>query len=133
MFEDLTVLAMATKKMDWIAQRQEVLAENIANADTPRYLARDLKPLDFKSVLNSSSSPAAVQVVATDPRHIVPEMTDPNEVDTEKKPYESSPDGNGVILEEQMDKVGRSKVDYETVTDLFQKQVKMLNLAITGH
>jgi flagellar basal-body rod protein FlgB len=132
MFEDLTVLSMANQKMNWLAQRQEVLAENIANANTPRYLAKDLKPLDFKAVLDGSEAAGTVQLVTTNPRHIATQATDSNEVETETKPYESTPDGNGVVLEEQMDKIGRTKVDYETVTDLFAKQIKMLKLAITG-
>ncbi|MDA8230557.1 MAG: flagellar basal body rod protein FlgB [Magnetospirillum sp.] len=132
MFDKIDVLAMATKKMDWLAERQEVLAENIANSDTPKYTPRDLKPLDFKSVLQETGQPAVLPV-ATNPRHIVPQMTDPNVVQTEKKAYESSPDGNAVVLEEQMSKVGEDRAAYEVASTLFQKQVSLLKLVTIEH
>ena len=46
-YNDITIMKMATGHMRYQTQRQKVLAENIANIDTPRYLASDLKPLDF--------------------------------------------------------------------------------------
>jgi len=127
MFDKLTVMSMATKAMDWIAKRQEVLAENIANVDTPKYMPRDLKALDFKSVLKDTQAPS-IQPVATDPRHIVPHFTDPNKVLTDKKTFESTPDGNAVVLEEQMAKVGEGNANYQQVSALFQKQVALLKL-----
>ncbi|MBI5164675.1 MAG: flagellar basal body rod protein FlgB [Magnetospirillum sp.] len=130
MFEKLTLLAMARKKMDWLAQRQEVVAGNIANANTPKFIPKDLKALDFKSVLAETNP--AVRPVATNAAHIVPEMQDPNTVLSQKKTYESSPDGNAVVLEEQMAKLGEAKSAYDTAANLFQKQVRMLRLAITS-
>jgi flagellar basal-body rod protein FlgB len=131
MYENLTVLGMARKAMDWVAQRQEVLSENIANSDTPGYIPSDLKDLDFKNVLHTVNQPSVLPT-QTDSRHIVPKLQDPNVVQTVKKDYESSPDGNAVVLEEQMDKVGSSKAMYEQVTALFQKNVSLLRMAITG-
>ena len=131
MYEDLTLLGMARKAMDWVAQRQQVLSENIANADSPGYIPSDLKALDFKSVLHTTGQPAVLPV-QTDPKHIVPKLMDPNVVTLQKKDYESSPDGNAVVLEEQMDKMGESKATYEQVTALFQKNVALLRTAITG-
>ena len=131
MYENLTVLGMARKAMDWVAKRQQVLSENIANADSPGYIPSDLKPVDFKSVLHNVGQPAVLPT-QTDPKHIVPKLTDPNVVQVQKKDYESSPNGNAVVLEEQMDKMGESKATYEQVTALFQKNVALLRTAITG-
>lgn len=130
MFDKLTLLAMVRKRMDWIAQRQEVLSENIANANTPRYQPKDLKALDFKTVLNETQPP--VKPVATNPMHIVPEMKDPMREVRQRKTFESSPDGNSVVLEEQMAKLTEGRTAYETAANLFQKQMKMLKLAATG-
>ncbi len=131
MYENLTVLGMARKAMDWVAQRQEVLSENIANINSPGYLPSDLKDLDFKNVLHTVAQPAVLPT-QTDARHIVPKLQDPNVVQTIKKDYESSPDGNAVVLEEQMEKLGTSKAMYDQVTALFQKNVSLLRTAITG-
>ncbi len=132
MFDKLTVLAMATAKMNWVAQRQEVLSENISNTDTPGYTPKDLKELDFKTALRDAGQPAVLPV-ATDPRHIVPKLQDPNTVLTTKKVYESSPDGNAVVMEEQMAKLGEAKGAYDTASTLFSKQVAMLKLVTTEH
>jgi flagellar basal-body rod protein FlgB len=66
-FKDLTLFKMATAKMDWSAQRQKVLAQNVSNADTPDYVAKDLKKLDFRRVLNETTTPVAV--ARTNPQH----------------------------------------------------------------
>jgi len=43
------------QRMSWLTRRQEVLAQNIANADTPGYVPRDLDPLDFDALVRGSS------------------------------------------------------------------------------
>ena len=40
---------MLRERMSWLNARQDVLSQNVANADTPGYTARDLKPLDFET------------------------------------------------------------------------------------
>lgn len=129
MYDDLGIFKMAKAQMDWIAQRQEVLAGNIANANTPRYLPKDLKPLDFKAVLAGTGEPQ-VGVAATNAKHIVPEMgPDAFKAQTQRKTYESTPDGNAVILEEQMAKVGEANSKYNAAASLFQKYQKMIKTA----
>ena len=132
MYEDLTLVGMAKRAMDWVAKRQEVLSQNIANSDTPGFVPSDVKEVDFKNVLHTVAQPAVLPT-ATDSRHIVPKLNDPNVVLRQTKDYESSPDGNAVVLEEQMQKVGESTAKYEQVTALFQKNIGLLRTAITGH
>jgi flagellar basal-body rod protein FlgB len=132
MFDKLTVLQMATKQMDWVAHRQEILSENIANINTPGYITRDVKPVDFQSVLRETGQAPAVLPVATDPRHIVPRLTDPNVVEVQKNKYDATPDGNTVGLEDQMAKVGEGQTTYAQAAALFAKHVSMLKLVTTG-
>jgi hypothetical protein len=63
---DLPILSMLRTRMQWHQQRQRVLAENIAHADTPRYHARDLAPPNFASALQRAS----VTMARTHPGHI---------------------------------------------------------------
>lgn len=129
MFEDLTLLAMAQKKMDWLARRQEVLAQNVANANTPKYQAKDLAPLNFNDVLQQPAEP--VRAVATNPMHISPEVEPTRfETVTERQPEESKPDGNSVLVEEQMQKIGDVKSSYELALNLMQKHIAMLKEAL---
>jgi flagellar basal-body rod protein FlgB len=53
---DFPILSMLRTRMQWHQERQRVLAENVANADTPNYRARDLAPPDFESVLQRTGS-----------------------------------------------------------------------------
>lgn len=128
MYDKLSVVTLAKSRMDWVARRQEVLSDNIANANTPKFVPSDLKPYDFKDVLNQTVP--AVQVAATNAKHITPQIADPQKVMRTKKTFESSADGNSVVLEEQMAKVAEGKSAYDTAASLFQKQFKMIRTAL---
>jgi flagellar basal-body rod protein FlgB len=130
MFDKLSVIALAKSRMDWVAKRQEVLAENVANANTPKFIPSDVKAFDFKSVLNQTNP--SVQVAVTSPMHVQPIIADPQTVIKDRKDFESSADGNAVVLEEQMAKVGDARSAYDTAASLFQKQFKLLRTALKG-
>ena len=50
MLNDIPVLSMIQRGMSWMSRNHDVIAGNIANADTPEYRANELKPLSFKAV-----------------------------------------------------------------------------------
>jgi flagellar basal-body rod protein FlgB len=127
--DKLKLFQMAMAKMDWAAQRQKVLAQNVANADTPDYRARDLKDLDFKKVLQET---AAVPVARTHPGHLkgtIPEQ-EPFRARDVRRNFEESPDGNKVVVEEQMQKVGDTRSAYTTAVTLMQAQMRMMKTAL---
>ena len=45
---DIPLFRMMSQRMEWLSQRQQLLAHNVANANTPGYKSQDLKPLTFK-------------------------------------------------------------------------------------
>ena len=130
---NLGLFKLMSRKMGWLTQRQEVLAQNVANADTPRYKSRDLKPFTFREALGDQRRlPAAT----TSPAHLQGTRGTGglDKVQRQGNPYETSPTGNNVILEEQMLKVGQTAMDYQTMTNLYKKQVTMIRTAIrTGN
>ncbi len=127
MLENLTLFQMAKKRLDWISQRQTVLAENIANANTPGYRSKDLEPLSFKKQLQASG----LQMAATNPAHFTTEPAKPGwDVETVRKPFETSPDKNDVVLEEQMAKLGEAKSAYELAAGLISKHARMIKTAV---
>lgn len=128
MYDKLSLLTLAKSRMDWVAKRQEVLSDNIANANTPKFVPSDLKAFDFKEVLHQSMPP--IQLASTNARHLSPELADPRKILQSKKTFESSADGNAVVLEEQMAKMGEAKTAYETAASLFQKQYRMIRTAL---
>lgn len=129
MFEDLKFFAMAQRSMDWLAKRQEVVAQNIANANTPKYQPKDIAPLSFKDVLATEKQP--VRAVATNPMHISPVVEAVRfETKTEHRPEESKLDGNAVLLEEQSKILGDIKDQNSLATSLLQANVAMFKTAI---
>lgn len=130
---NLKLFKMALTKMDWAAQRQKVLAQNISNADTPNYRPKDLKQVNFKDVLKGEMD-IRVPVARTDARHLkgtIPEA-EPFRENGVRKTFEESPDGNQVVIEEQMQKVSKTRSDYNTAVQLMQTHMKMLRIAVKG-
>lgn len=130
-FTDLPILQALRSKMDWHQARQRVLAENVANADTPGYRAQDLKALDFDEAIPAKGT--GVSVATTNPRHIAAASIEGDQRFKTAKggKYQITPDGNQVVLEEQMMKVTANQMDYQTVTALYTRSLKILRTALS--
>ena len=130
MLENVTILAMAKRRMDWAAERQEVIAENIANANTPGYRSRDAKPFVFKEMV--PVTPVTVMNVSH-PLHISSQpLVDAGiSIQEDRHPFETKPDGNTVSLEEQSVKMSDTKGNYDESATLFQKYVKMYRTSLS--
>ena len=127
----LPLFALATKRMGWLARRQEVLSQNVANADSPGYRPRDLKPLDFRAVLASTASADAIGMARTAGGHLGGLRHDAAYRDGKvRDPFEEAPSGNAVVLEEQMMKVAETQTDYRMATTLYRRHVAMLKDAL---
>jgi len=125
----MSLFAVLKKRMEYIGNRQEVLAENIANADTPKYIAKDLKPFDFKDLMRRQAM--HVKPVGTNPQHIGTSPARLREyAENEPKPYESTINGNEVVLEEQMTKMSESQIDHELTTEVYKKNMKLFRIAL---
>ena len=117
-------------RMHWLNQRQQVLAQNVANADTPGYQARDVEPLDFKALLDKAAQPLRMKV--TDPAHQAgADRLSAVHISERKQKEESSPTGNSVSLEEEMMKVADTTQTYDLMTNLLDKSVGMLRIAMS--
>ncbi len=133
MTQDIAIFKAMSAKMGYLDMRQKVLAQNVANADTPNYRAKDLTEVDFGSVLKdiTSGERLNVRLETTQKGH----MPDPNNVqDGEVKKravtYEVAPAGNAVILEEEIIKANQNSVDYSMITNLYTKHMSMMRTAI---
>jgi flagellar basal-body rod protein FlgB len=117
-----------TKRMTWLGQRQTVLAQNVANVDTPRYAAKDLKPPDFAKLLAGTGT--HLPLLRTDPGHILP-VSASGPFEQVKQPVsEAAPNGNSVQLEDQMMKISSTASDHALTTSLYRKQILMLKMAL---
>ncbi|MFA7276554.1 MAG: flagellar basal body rod protein FlgB [Pseudobdellovibrionaceae bacterium] len=130
--ENLSLFQAMNAKMNYLAQRQKVISQNIANADTPGYVGQDLNKVDFsKLVENIDHNRMHVTASTTNPLHQLPPDQSPNPKELKnKKPFEVSPDGNSVILEEQMIKSNDVQINYGLMVNLYRDNVDMIRTAL---
>jgi len=126
---DVPLMAMLRERMTWLHQRQDVLSENVANADTPNYVARDLKPLDFEQALSGTTS--GPSLVTTNERHISLTPTHMGKFEDHETPdQESSPNGNSVALEAEMVKVSDTQAQFQAAANIYAKAMSLMKTAI---
>lgn len=118
--------------MHWLDRRQKVLADNVANASMPGYKARDLEELDFSDAMKAVESGSGGHH-----RHfshgesqsaLNSGISSIGLIDSPGS--ETSPDGNSVVLEEQMMKVTETQVQYQAAVGLYKKGLGLIRLAV---
>ena len=134
MLNDLPVFAVLKARMQWHQARQKVISENIANADTPGYRARDLTGFE-KTLASGLATHGATSVTAarTSPMHLASASSMGANAGREAKSgmtFETRPSGNAVTLEEEMMKLSRNQSDYQAATALYSKSLGFLRIAI---
>lgn len=128
---DLPLIKAMAAKMDYLDKRQQILAQNIANADTPGYVSKDLTEVDFGTILKNVTDMKKVTLTTTDAGHLPnPNATANTKDKKDRMVYEVAPDSNAVILEEQMVKAAKTQMDYNLLTNLMGKQSAMYRTAL---
>lgn len=129
---DLPVLTMLRTRMEWSQARQKVLAENVANADTPGFQPHDLVPPKFEEP-NQLARPdvADVSLERTEPLHLAgfPDAGSGFR-STSKGNFDVRPTGNAVNLEDQMMKVAGNQMDYQVATELYTRSLNLIKTAL---
>jgi flagellar basal-body rod protein FlgB len=123
---DIPILSMLRTRMQWHQDRQRVLADNVANADTPNFRSHDLVPPSFDSLATAAASPT---LAVTSPAHQVNAESETTFGRTEGG-FEIRPAGNGVRQEDEMMKVAANQMDFQTVTTLYTKSLGLLKIAV---
>jgi flagellar basal-body rod protein FlgB len=134
-------LGIQPDALEVYSQRGEVLAANLANADTPGYLARDI---DFRAALaaasqgqeTSGSAGAALQPETTSPDDVTASSS-PDGVSTEqflkyRVPLAPSLDGNTVDSQMEESAFAQNNVRYEASLTFLEDRFSDLTTAITG-
>lgn len=112
---DTPYFAQLRQRLDFLTDRQKLIAENIANATTPGYKPRDLDRAAFESAMErqargGAARPASVRVIT-------------------KPDSETTLDGNSVVLEEQTLRAGETRAAFEMSLALYQKGLQLMRLA----
>jgi len=115
-------------------QRLSVLANNMANADTPGYKARDI---DFTEVLASANGAgngdAPLALSTTSPAHIAPATGDFMTGDLKyRNPYQASLDGNTVEMAVEQAAFSENNVRYQASLGFINSQISELQFVIAG-
>ncbi|GIX15474.1 MAG: flagellar biosynthesis protein FlgB [Paracoccaceae bacterium] len=125
---DIAILRLADSLASYASVRQGVIAENIANADTPGYRARDLVP--FADILAARAEPA-----------FAPAMTRPGHFNLASgnadlplreahAPGTASPNGNTVGLEDQMMRAAELKLQHDLALGVYAKSLAILRAGL---
>jgi flagellar basal-body rod protein FlgB len=126
----LPLLSALTEKMKWHQARQTLLAENVANADTPGFKGRDLKAFGFEEHMKSLST-AKIETLTTRPTHISVQGSEADGFGSRQlNNFEITPEGNGVTLEDEMMKVASNQMDYQTITAVYTRSLRLLKSAL---
>ena len=116
------------KALNLRSERQQILASNIVNADTPNYKARDF---DFAAAMKNAVSKTASSLEMTDSRHMQSLGSSGAKLQY-SMPYQSSLDGNTVEMDVERNKYMENSVHYEADLTVLTSRIKTMLSAITG-
>ncbi len=116
---DLGIFHLAEQRLAWVDRRQKLLAQNVANANTPGYKARDMAP--FEAAL------AAPGLAQTSPQHMV--GTGRAAGEARPSPQERSPNGNAISVEQQLGYVADTAGIQELALNLHRSYQAMMRTA----
>ncbi|MCB1472438.1 MAG: flagellar basal body rod protein FlgB [Rhodobiaceae bacterium] len=132
-FFDLPILNALRTRMQFHSQRQVVLAQNVANAETPGYGARDLKAPDFESLMSQANGAVRggpMAPVRTSGAHLpgLPPHAGFGEVNAPD--FETTPEGNSVVLEDEMMKIAQNQIDHQIATTVYARGISLMKRAV---
>jgi flagellar basal-body rod protein FlgB len=130
MLSDMPLIAAIKGRMQYHQARQKLLAENVANADSPGFRPKDLKPFDAALAaqkaqdITGSTGPAR-----TDLRHLG--GSGGSSLASKRAAlFETTPSGNAVNIEDEMMRLSQNNSDYQLATTLYSKSLSYLRLAL---
>jgi flagellar basal-body rod protein FlgB len=126
---------LISARLSWLSQRQAVLSQNIANADTPEFQPKDLRTADFTRLVEGlAGRSSGLALAQTKPAHLngAPMLQIGLAGHPLATEYEEAPDGNAVVLEEQSAKAAQTALDFQLTSNLYRKYLGMVRVAL-GH
>lgn len=139
MIHDLSTFAALKERMRLLQTRQKLLAQNVANADTPGFRPKDIRQLGIDPASRGSDASrrlagagpavAPTGLVTTNAAHIVPSGSSAANEDRGAS-YETRPSGNAVDLENEMLKLSQNQIDFQTAANIYQRGLSTLKIAL---
>jgi flagellar basal-body rod protein FlgB len=126
---DIRLFAMLRTSMHWHQERQQVLADNVANADMPNFRPRDLARPKFDAGPGTAGEP--LKLAQTAAGHLTSLSGNGSaQFQTTRSGYDVRPSGNAVDLEDEMIKVAANQMDYQAATTLYSRSLNLLKTAL---
>ena len=125
--EPVNLFDLAARQAQWLAARQAAVAGNIANANTPGYVAKDVQP--FAEVLDGPRKAAPVNLSATAAGHWSPARI---RLEEETPKAAVLPSGNTVAMEDELVKAGEVRRAFELNTAVVKAFHRMLLMSVKG-
>ncbi|MDM9626391.1 flagellar basal body rod protein FlgB [Rhizobium sp. S152] len=127
--QPIQLFDLASRQAEWLTIRQEVVAGNIANANTPKYRAKDITP--FQSVLDKSD----VTMARTNAAHLTGnDLNTKGDIDVKDAALDQEigvqESGNTVGLAEELSKSGEIKRQYELNTSLVSSFNRLMLMTV---
>lgn len=133
----IPIMNALKKHMNWLNSNQSVISQNIANADTPGYKAKQLEKNDFSGLVNqlssgsSSNAASKVAMKTSSARHMNAAGVSGDAATVKKADgNEESLSGNSVVLEEEMLKLADNQMKYGMVVNLYKKNMGLMKIAL---
>ncbi|HUO23158.1 MAG TPA: flagellar basal body protein [Caulobacteraceae bacterium] len=135
--ESIPLFAMLKGKMGYLNQRQQVIAQNVANASTPGFVPQDLKPFTASKtgagggkLALAQPQPAAGGGDSGGARIALKGQDNSSAFAPVRAPDdEAQLDGNQVVLEQEMTKMNTTRSDYDIAVGIYQKAMGFLQMA----
>lgn len=120
----------AAQALNLRARRSEVLAGNIANADTPNYKARDF---DFRAALSSAMRLSDLRMTRTQGAHLDPASTSPGAFRLQYRvPAQPSIDGNTVEVDAEVGRLADNSLRYQAAITFINDDISHVRIALQG-
>jgi flagellar basal-body rod protein FlgB len=130
--DDVSVLAVLRESIGFLSDRQRVIAENVANANTPGYVAQDLNETEFHRALQAELRSNRANIGAGQGAGLSASRGSEDRLWSvmDSPDSETTVNGNSVVVEEQMVKASETRMRYETALSLYQKSLGLMRMAI---
>jgi flagellar basal-body rod protein FlgB len=129
-FGQVPIFSLMSQKMQYHSARQALIAQNIANVDTPDYVPMDIKKPDFKR--NLAMAAGTVPMAKTQAGHLDGKSGGAGAFKTisQKNTFETNPNQNTISVEEEVQKMSFNQADYQQTVLMYRKTIEMFKTAI---
>jgi flagellar basal-body rod protein FlgB len=130
--DSIPLFSMLKSRLGYENQREKLISQNVANADTPGYAPHDLNTFILPPGMGDGGGQLQMlQPATTDPGHLtsMPSQSNSKWKVITSTDSEGTLDGNKVVLEDQMAKMSEARMDYDAAIGFYQKSLDMIRLA----